>query len=365
MDKLRIGIAGISRGSQFYKEFSRIEGVEVTAVMDPDEQAVEKFRRQYSIDHGFTEYEDLLNATIDAVVIASPLRFHVQQAVAALKQDIHVLSEVTAATSTEDCKTLFDAVKQSKAQYMMGENYCYIRENIAIQNMAQSGVFGELYFAEGEYLHDVKYLHYDEHGRPTWRRTETMGRRGCTYGTHSLGPPLEWFGERVKYVNCVGPGSHTAPAYENDDTTLMLCRTESGALINVRVDMVSNRPHNMGYYSLQGTKGCYEAPRVPGGKHRLWLKDYGLSSEKWMDLSDVYEDFLPIDLIEMPVERTNANHWGSDYFMVNDFVNCLRTDKPVSIDIYRALELTLPGLYSEKSIVAGGSPVEVPDVRQW
>lgn len=365
MDKLRVGIVGTSRGSHFYEDFTKLEDAKVVAVMDPDQQALTRFQKEFPVKYAFTEYEDLLNSNIDVVVIASPLNFHAQQAILALKRDIHVLSEVTAATTMEDCQSLFEAVKQSKAQYMMAENYCYIRENIAIRNMVKAGVFGKIYFAEGEYLHNVTYLHYDENGNPTWRRKETMGKRGCTYGTHSLGPTLDWFNERVKYVNCLGPGSHTGQGYENDDTTIMLCRTESGALINIRLDMVSIRPHNMGYYSLQGTNGCYEAPRVPGEEHRVWLKDYAESSEKWMPLSEFFSEFLPPELITFPNEAKGSHHWGADYFMVRDFVNCIRENKPVKIDIYKALEFTLPGLISEKSIAADGIPIEVPDVRKW
>ncbi|MBT2218034.1 Gfo/Idh/MocA family oxidoreductase [Virgibacillus dakarensis] len=365
MYKLKIGIVGTNRGKHFYDDFSKIREVEVIAVMDPDQHAMDQFCKSSPVKYAFTKYEDLLNCGVDVIVITSPIQMHAQQAIEALQMDLHVLSEVTAATTIEDCRALLQAVKNSKAQYMMAENYCYIRDNIAIRNMVEAGVFGKIYFAEGAYLHNVTYLHYDANGEPTWRRKETVAKRGCTYGTHSLGPVLNWFNEQVEYVNCLGSGSHTVPSYENDDTTMMLCRTESGALINIRLDMVSNRPHNMGYYSLQGTKGCYESSGVPGDEHRVWLMDYASSSEKWMPLSDFYADFLPPELIELPKEAKSSHHWGADYFMVKEFVHCIRENKPVKIDIHKSLAFTLPGILSEKSIESGGVPVKVPDVYQW
>ena len=39
---------------------------------------------------------------------------------------------------------------------MIAENYCYTRANLTIREMAARGLFGELYFGEGEYLHEVK-----------------------------------------------------------------------------------------------------------------------------------------------------------------------------------------------------------------
>ncbi|MGM8364285.1 Gfo/Idh/MocA family protein [Virgibacillus sp. W0181] len=365
MSDLKIGIVGTVRGADFYKEFNRFNNVKVTAIMDTDPEALSDFKQKHDIDMTFTKYEELLDSNIDVVVLTSPIHVHAKQAIKALERDIHVLSEVTAATTLQDCKLLFNAVKRSKAQYMMAENYCYIREIVAINNMVKEGLFGKIYFAEGEYLHNVKYLHYDKDGNTTWRRRETMGKRGCTYGTHSLGPTLNWFNERVNYVNCLGSGSHTVPEYENDDTTIMLCQLESGALIKIRLDMVSNRPHNMGYYSLQGTKGCYESPRIPGEKHKVWLEDYSKSTEEWIDLEDLYNQFLPEEYIHMPVEQTDSNHWGADYFMVKDFIDCIVNDKPVNIDIYKALEYTLPGILSEESIISGGKPVKFPNLKLW
>jgi len=365
MSELKVGIVGTTRGADFYNNFNMFSNVNVKAVMDTDQESHAKFAEKYSIDKTFQNYEDLLDYDIDVVVLTSPIHVHADQAISALNKDIHVLSEVTAATSLEECKMLVEAAKRSKAQYMMAENYCYIRENIAIKNMINEGLFGEIYFAEGEYIHDVKYLQYDEDGNPTWRKRDTMGKRGCIYGTHSLGPTLSWFSDRVKYVNCLGTGSYTSPENENDDTTIMLCRTENGGLIKIRLDLTSNRPHNMSYYTLQGTKGCYEAPRVPGEKHRVWLEDYCTSKHAWINLEDLFHEFLPKEYLNMPVEPKDSNHWGSDYYMIKDFIDCIMNEKPVTIDIYKALQFTLPGILSEESINSGGSQVEVPDIKQW
>ncbi|MGC4046000.1 MAG: hypothetical protein QM758_19580 [Armatimonas sp.] len=47
-------------------------------------------------------------------------------------------------------------------------------------------------------------------------------------------------------------------------TSVLLCKLQSGKLIKIRVDMMSNRPHHMTYYALQGTKGVYETQSVRG-----------------------------------------------------------------------------------------------------
>ena len=192
------------------------------------------------------------------------------QAILALQRNIHVLSEVPAAISLDECHRLLDAAKKSKAKYMMAENYCYIKENVLIKGMVRQGLFDDIYFADGEYVHD-KNLHHDSNGMPTWIYYWQVGRNGVTFRTHSLGPILEWFDERISTVSCLGTGVHTDPEHIMEDTVLMLCKTESGALIKIRLDMLSNRPPNVAYYSLQETKGCYEAPRGLGDDHKVWL----------------------------------------------------------------------------------------------
>ena len=207
--------------------------------------------------------------------------------------------------------------------------------------------------------------HFHTDGQPTWRMKETIEKAGITYGTHSLGPILDWFQEPIHMVNCLGSGAHTIKRRKSNDTTVMMCRTVSGNLIRIRLDLISNRPHNMAYYTLQGTKGVYESPRVPGETHRVWLEDFSNDKEKWQPLSDFYADFLPDDYIYMPEVAKDAGHWGPDYFMIQAFIESICEGRPVPIDIYQSLNYTLPGIISEKSMLAGGQQMEVPIVTNW
>jgi hypothetical protein len=104
------------------------------------------------------------------------------------------------------------------------------------------------------------------------------GRNGWTYPTHSLGPVLQWFEDSVRSVSCFGSGHHykdpSGHQYGNENTITMICKTTRGGLIEIRVDMLSDRPHNLSYYSLQGTKGCYEVARGLGDRPKIWLEEH-------------------------------------------------------------------------------------------
>jgi predicted dehydrogenase len=359
---MRIGVVGCRRGGSFLAGL-KAAGFSLTAAMDPDKEALGEFSADNGISESarFTSYAALLDHGVDAVVLGSPMPFHAPQAVLALEVGVHVLSEVTAAVSIDQCLRLRDAVRASKAAYMMAENYVYTRTAQVVKSMALAGIFGEIYFAEGAYLHDVRDIVAMPDGSFTWRKFWQMGRRGLTYPTHSLGPVLQSMDDRVVSLSARGSGIHTDPAYEGDDTAVMLCKTAKGGMVTIRTDLHSRRPHNMEYFQLQGTKGCYESPRGLGDDHKIYLSERHDSAE-WYPLSDFENEFLPEDWRAHGEAASEAGHGGGDYVQILDFARACN-GAPPAVDVYAALDWTLPGLISELSVEQGGTPMAVPDPR--
>jgi predicted dehydrogenase len=300
------------------------------------------------------------------------MQLHVPHAIAALARDMHVLSEVTAGVSIEECRALVAEAKRSAGLYMMAENSAYRKSNVLVKELVHRGLFGEVYYGEGEYLHELKGLNEIT----PWRRRWQTGIDGITYPTHSLGPILQWLAassprepDRVRRVCCEGSGHHyrdpRGAYYENQDSVVMLCKTVKGALIKIRVDMLSERPHAMTNYALQGTKGCYESARSPDERDRIWLADLCENKNTWMALSELEADYLPDLWRDPPKEALAAGHGGGDYFEVMDFVGAIQGVKPCPIGIHEAMDMTLPGLVSQASIRQEGKWLEVPDSRDW
>jgi len=381
VEQLRVALVGGNRSRAALAGLRSMPECQIVAVCDIDEAALERVGELSGVPASgrFLQYDELLErAKPDAVFVATPMDLHVPQSIQALDAGINVLSEVTAAVDLDQCRVLVQAVRRSTAQYMMAENSCYAKHSMVVRNMALAGVLGRCYFAEGEYVHEIRRLHQRADGSPTWRATWQVGKRGCTYGTHSLGPTLECFGPeaRVVTVNCVGSGIHTDPAHPHDDTCIMLCQLNVGGLLKIRLDMISNRPQNR-YLSLQGTAGCYEGPRDGSEAHRIWLEPAqqtghssghlgdAHASREWRSLWDVADAYLPDAWRDVTAPALAAGHGGSDYFCVRDFAQALVEGRRMPIDVYRALDYTIPGLVSEQSILQGGAPLPVPDARAW
>jgi predicted dehydrogenase len=359
--RLRIGISGAPRGKAFLTGLAAYrDAAELVAVYDPDPAAAAALPSPTRLEAP-RSYEDMLGL-VDVVIVASPQQHHAPQAIAALERGVHVLSEVPAAVSLEQAHRLVAATRRSQALYMMAENYCYTRANLTLAAMARAGAFGEIYFGEGEYLHEMKGYHTDSDGRPTWRYHWQVGRAGITYPTHSLGPLLRWLDDRVVAVSCVGSGRHTDPEHEIDDTVLLLARTSRGTLLKLRLDLLSNRPHLMNYYSVQGTLGCYEASRIASDSLGYVHISGQSKPNAWEPLEDYVGDYLPE---AYRGAAQGAGHWGADLWPVREFLDAVSNGSEPPLDVYSALDMTLPGLVSEDSFYQGGQWLAVPNPRLW
>ena len=363
--EIKVAFVGAHRSSGFLRAFRAHPHTELVALCDVNETVLAETGKAAGIEELYTIYETMLDdAQPDAVVIATPMQFHVPQSIAALQRDIHVLSEVTAAVSVDEARWLVQECKSSQGVYMMAENYTYMKPNVLVRSMVDAGLFGEVYYAEGEYIHELSALHHTPAGQPTWRYYWQVGVNGSTYPTHSLGPCLQWVKERPERISCIGTGRWTDPEHAMEDTVLLLCKTSSGKLMRVRVDMLSKRPHAMTNYTLQGTKGAYESARRPGEGNWVWLADFCKDANQWLPL-DQFNEYLPEFWRNPPDQALQAGRGGGDYFEVVDFVDAIEGCKPPAIGIHEAMDMTLPGLISQQSIARDGEWLPVPDSRDW
>jgi len=360
-NQIGVGIVGGRRGTGHALAIASSGGrMRFQGVFDPIAATSDQFLAEQGHGKAYRSYEEVV-ADCDLIILASPQQYHAPQAAMALRAGVHVLSEVPAAVSMEQAHMLLAAARESDAMYMIAENYCYFRENLIVAALARSGALGKLYFGEAEYLHEMKSWHRTgggpNGGAPSWRYFWQVGKNAITYPTHSLGPLLQWMDDRIVALSCIGTGRWTNPENEMEDTVTLSARTRKGGLIRMRLDLLSNRPEIHNYYSLQGTGGAYESGRGFGDKPRLYLQ--GVSQHNhWRTLEDAAGDLLPPRYANPPA---GAGHWGSDAWPLLDLLEAIETGNRPPLDIYAALNMTLPGIISEQSIAAGGTWMAVPD----
>jgi predicted dehydrogenase len=321
---------------------------QVVAVCDIDESRALQIQEQMKIDSAYTDYNEFLNHNMDIVVVATPMPFHVSQSIAALESGKHVMCEVTIANSMDECEPLVKAVKKSKKKYMMAENCCYWYFVEKWTEMVADGKIGKPIYAEAEYVHDTRGLMRDPEGNLRWRAK----RPPIHYCTHSLGPLLKIMDDRCVTALGMSTGVNIEPDLEAIDMETGLFRTEKGSVIKILRGAIVAREPAFHYYSIYGTKGCLETAR---GEDKTF--GYFEGSDKMMELP--YRRDHP----EAPDSAGVGGHGTCEYYMVKAFIDSVVYDTNPPIDIYRALDFSLPGFCAHISAEQGGKVVDIPDFR--
>ena len=386
---LRCAVVGANRGQTFIQSAQRQAGqIELVALCDINPDALAAWHNEDGV-RCYTEYQDLLNdENVDAICIATPVPLHARQAIAALNAGKHVLSEVTAAYTIDECWDLVEAVERTGKTYMMAENYCYMRENLLLQNMVEQGVFGEITYASGAYLHDCRELMWNADGDLTWRGDLRGKYYGNTYPTHSLGPVSRWLGinktDRYKTTatwatasRSAGPYAarnlpdrpeYSAPdAFPGNDNAVTMLKTEKDILVEIRVDWASPRPHNMARHELQGTTASFTT-QEPGSESLIWIEGRSGASDKgiagdWELASKYYDEFEHPLWREHLADAEKAGHGGGDFFVLREFASAIKENRAPMIDVYDAVTWSCITPLSMESIDNNNAAIAVPNFK--
>ena len=120
-------------------------GATVHAVCDIDTKKAADAKKVLRAEYAFTDYDTMLTeGGCTAVVIGSPMHLHVAQSIAALERGVHVLCEVTAGVTIEECRELVVAAERSDALFMMAENIIYDRTLVLINSIVDAGKMGDV-----------------------------------------------------------------------------------------------------------------------------------------------------------------------------------------------------------------------------
>ena len=296
-----------------------------------------------------------------------------------MKAGKFVGSEVPACCTLDECFALVKAVKELKGKYMMLENYLYSQPVMMISNMVSQGLFGELTYGAGAYVHEIRSMRFNKDGSLTWRGENVLHNRGIVYPTHAIGPVCRWMGinkdDTLQTVVCMdskalsnqiwaaekfGADSPQAKInFENGDTNQALIRTAQGRLIEVRYDTASPRPPGMGQYSLQGTKASFESAV---GERKIYFEGKS-PHEQWEDLSKYDAKYNHPYWAQRGEEAQKSGHGGGDYFVISDFLQSVISGEP-AVDVIDAVTWSSIRPLSEKSIREGNGAQQIPDFRK-
>ena len=362
MKKVRIGVLGAYRGTSMINYCKRADHAEVVAICDKSPEALDAQRAAAEgLDIAFYErFDDFIEHDMDAVVLANYANEHAPFAIRCLKKGLHVFSEVLPVQNMKEAVELVEAVEESGLVYAYGENYCYMPAPYEMKKLYEKGEIGEFEYGEGEYIHNCESIwHSITYGEEDHWRNNMFATFYCT---HSLGPIIHITGLRP--VSVVGfEGTKNARnlrvGSKSGQFGIEMVTLENGGIVK---SIHGGLYKNSIWYSVYGSKGRLECGRedpCDGHIAKLYInKDEYDGGYETGSLNAVFPQHAPEG------EVAGFGHGGSDFFSMYYFIKKILGDADAdTIDVYEALDMFLPGLFAYRSVMAGGIPMEIPNLR--
>lgn len=140
---MRVALAGAGAfGIKHLDALTRIEGVEITAVISRRIEQAREVAERYGASFAGTELDDVLERSdVDAVILSTPTQLHAEQAIATMRAGKHVQVEIPLADSWRDAEAVAKVKRETGLVCMVGHTR---RFNPSHQWLHQRVVSGEL-----------------------------------------------------------------------------------------------------------------------------------------------------------------------------------------------------------------------------
>ena len=377
--KIRMGVVGGGFGAVF--QWHDHPDCVVTGVTDLRPDRRQALQQRYRCDKVYDSLEIMVQEAqdIDAVAVFSGAPDHALHTKMCFERGWHVVSAVPTCITLEEAAMLKEIKEKTGLKYMLAETSYYRQECILARNLFQEGAFGELFYTENEYYHNLATQYYDggdlskplkfdrrydEGLLPELRRRGHSWRWGFApmhYPTHSLGFLVGVTRERITKVSCLGwagsrPELKDHPSrqdniYDNpywNQTAIML--TDQGHTSRCNVFFICQAGGERAQWF--GDQATLYMPN--GGLHGAVRNVRGASPGPI-----AVPEYWKSDMLPQPM-RYASGHGGSHVFISAEFVNALLEDREPAIDLYEGLAMTVPGLVAHESALKDGEQLTVP-----
>ncbi len=357
MNKIKLGIFGLWRGSAFIGSIGVLDNAELIAICDRDPERMASVAAQ--CPEGVKQckdFDELLDSGIDGVLLCNYFPEHAEYAIRAMERGVHVFSECTSAVTMKDCVRLCETVEKTGCKYMLAENYPFTAALLEFERLNKEGTLGRVLYAEGEYNHtgtraDLEHL---TPGKYHWRGW--MPR--TYYLTHSLGPLMYATKQMPVKVNAMAVHSDVLEEYDDfrhnyDAFAMMSCMTDGGALFRFTGCAHMGSPSG---YRIAGEYGSCETGRTLGGQVNVIYHHWCIPEGK-TDCQTYTPTFE-----ENGELAEKAGHGGGDFWTVYNFVNYIVNDVEPFFNVYRGVCMSAVAILGWRSCL-DGKTYDIPDFR--
>ena len=386
-----LGIVGAGQFAGSFAHLWRLHpGVGDIFVTDLLPERATKLAGDYDLAGTFGSFEEMLDSDLDAIAIFTQRWTHGPLVEQALRAGKHVYSSVPMAISEQEIAAIIAAVEDTGLIYMMGETSHYHPATVYARQQVAAGAFGRLFYAEGDYVHDMDWGFYDAYrysGGENWKSTASYPP--LLYPTHSIGGVLGAWQTHAVSVSAIGVVDQRGDGvfdkeisqFDNDfSNATALFEVAGGGSFR------TNEFRRVGYIGKEsrfrffGTEGVFEQlDSVSLWQDKKGRQDITAQLEPAPSLlpddptlahlapelrAAFASGTAPVhDRSRLPREFEHASngHEGSHHFLADDFVVAVSTGARPPVDAWTAARYTLPGIIAHQSALRGGERLPIPD----
>jgi predicted dehydrogenase len=168
---IKVGVVGCGYwGPNLIRNLRQMPDCQLEVICDASEQRLQHMRRLHPGLGTANRFEELLhNAEIDAVVIATPVRFHYEMAKACLSAGKHVFIEKPMARTVAEAQELVALADQQGLVIMVGHTFLFSPAVRRMKQIVDAGNIGEVqYISTRRIWASSRRISM---WRGTWRRT--------------------------------------------------------------------------------------------------------------------------------------------------------------------------------------------------
>ncbi|MGI6713940.1 MAG: Gfo/Idh/MocA family oxidoreductase [Bacilli bacterium] len=136
------GRAGLIHGRNFART---IPNARLVAVCDAFLESAQAAAEELNVPFYETDYQKIIERPdVDAVVIATPTKYHCEIVIAAANAKKHILCEKPMAVTVEECELMEKAVKKNQVKLQLGFMRRYDQSYIAAKKLIAEGKIGDV-----------------------------------------------------------------------------------------------------------------------------------------------------------------------------------------------------------------------------
>lgn len=337
MSNLRIGIVGLGYwGPNLVRNFHQATGAEVVAISDFDQNRIDRILKLYpNLSYSQNADDVLLNPSIDAVVLATPIKTHYELAKKALENGKHVLVEKPLATSRSEVLELMEIAHAKKLLLMVDHTFLYTGAVKKIYELIQNGEIGDLQYFDSTRINLGLF-------NPNWSVIWDLAVHDLSIFDFISG------GKKVTAVSSTGI-SHTNLPIEDiayislffDDKTIAHITSSWISPVKIRKTLIGGSKKMIIYDDVEPTE-------------KVKVYDTGFSVNSPEDMHKWLIDYRFGDIYIPKIAQTEAL-----LGVANDFVGCIVNGSTPTSSAASGLNVVSVLEAAQKSIQLKGQPVEI------